>query len=122
VRPYHEDSHFRKRDADAQGVDSALRGWAEGIEALEAGYVGESIDSYRWALECREALEIAMAAAPFGQRRKISARLPDLDRRFTAATVPASGCVLATRDCDPVAEWWYFRTPASHADWPGQPD
>ena len=60
------------------------------------------------------------ASATFKQRKKIEGRLPELDRRFTAATVPATGCVLTTRDCDPTAEWWYFRVPASHPDWPEQ--
>ena|GEM_PF-6778294 len=117
---YQQDPHFQKRDADAQRAESALSGWAQGVEALEAGYADAGIDNYHWALNCRDDLETAMATAPFKQRQKIAARLPMLDRRFTAATVPASGCVLATRSCDPEAEWWYFRVPASHPDWPGQ--
>jgi len=121
VRSYQEDSHFRKRDADAQRVERALLDWAQGIEALEAGYLDEGIESYHWALDCRDVLETAMTAATFKQRKKIEARLPELDRRFKAATVPAAGCVLPARDCDPTAEWWYFRVPASHPDWPEQP-
>lgn len=120
MRRYQEDSHFRKRDVDAQKVESALLGWAQGVEALEADYAGESIESYLWALGCRDALETAKASATFKQRKKIEGRLPELDRRFMAATVPATGCVLTTRDCDPTAEWWYFRVPASHPDWPEQ--
>ncbi len=97
-------------------------GWAQGVEALEAGYGDEDIDSYLWALKCRNALEAAIATAPFKQRQKIEARLPELDRRFTAATVPAKACVLATCNCDPDAEWWCFRVPASHPDWPERPN
>ena len=120
MRPYQEDSHFRKRDVDAQKVDSALLGWAQGIEALEAGYAGEGIESYHWALGCRDALETSKVSATFKQRKKIEGRLPDLDSRFMAATVPATGCVMTTRECDPTTEWWYFRVPASHPDWPEQ--
>jgi hypothetical protein len=118
VRAYQPDPHFRKRDVDAQEVESALHGWVEGIEALEGGYADESIDSYYLALECLDKLETEMATATFKQRTKIAARLPELDRRFKEATVPSSRCVLTTRECDPTTEWWYFRVPASHPDWP----
>ena len=120
MRSYQQDPHFQKRDADAQKVDAALFGWAQGVEALEAGYADESIENYHWVLSCRDTLEAATTTANFKQRQKIALRLPELDRRFTAATVAAAGCVLATRECDPTTEWWYFRVPASHPDWPGQ--
>jgi len=114
---YQQDSHLRKRGDAAQTVEAALSGWAEGVDALEAGYGDESIESYRWALNCRNELETAMATAVFRQRKKIEARLPELDRRFTAATVPAAHCMVTTQDCDPEAQWWYFRVPASQPDW-----
>ena len=117
MRSYQEDSHFRKRDVDAQRVDDALVGWAHGVDALEAGHGEEDFESYRWALDCRETLESAAATATFKQRARIAAKLPELDRRFNAATVPAKRCVLAARECDPEAEWWFFRVPASHPDW-----
>jgi hypothetical protein len=120
VPSYRQDSHLRKRDADVQTVEAALLGWTQGVEALETGYVDEGIDTYLWALGCRSALETALATAPFKQRKKIEARLPQLDSRFTTATVPAHGCVLSTRDCDAEAEWWYFRVPAAHPHWPEQ--
>ena len=63
---------------------------------------------------------LSRTSATFKQRKKIEGRLPELDRRFKAATVPAAGCVVTARDCDPTAEWWYFRVPASHPDWPEQ--
>ena len=117
---YQQNSHLRKRDADVKNVETALLGWTQGVEALEAGFVGEDIGSYRWALNCRNALETGIAAAPFKQRKKVEARLPQLDSRFKAATVPAARCVIETRDCDPETEWWYFRVPGSHPDWPDQ--
>lgn len=117
---YQQNSHVRKRATGEQKVEAALLGWVEGIEALEAGYADGAIDSYRWALGCRDTLATAMTTAVFRQRKKLEAKLPELDQRFTAATVGAKGCVLTTRDCDPSTEWWYFRVPASHPDWPEQ--
>ncbi|MDO8987620.1 MAG: hypothetical protein Q7V14_05295 [Coriobacteriia bacterium] len=114
---YQQDTHLPKRDADAKSVESARAGYAQGVEALEAGYADEVIESYIWALECRDALQTAMESSNFKQRTKLAARLPELDRRFKAATVQASGCVSSGRACDPVAEWWYFRVPTSHLDW-----
>jgi len=117
VPEYRQEAHLPKRDADAKKVESALGGWARGVEALEAGYADETIEDYQWALDCRDALQTAVKEATFGQRTKVAARLPELDRRFKAATVPAAGCVESTRECDPVAEWWYFRVPTAHPDW-----
>jgi len=91
VRSYKEDSHFRKRDTDAQRVDSALLGWAQGVETLEAGDADESIEGYLWALDCRDALEAATTTAGFKQRAKVEARLPELDRRFKAGHGPDRG-------------------------------
>lgn len=115
---YQQDSHLRKRETDEQRLQAALVGWAQGDEALEAGYADEDIESYRMALECRDVLETAMTTAAFKQRKNLAARLPELDRRFTAATVPAKGCVHEKLECDPKAQWWYFRVPTSHPDWP----
>lgn len=109
---------MRKRETDAHRVQTALMGWAEGIETLEAGYAGESMDSYRMALRCRDILEVARTTAVFKQRTILAARLPELDRRFEAATVPAARCVHETLECDSAAEWWYYRVPASHPEWP----
>ncbi|PKQ16426.1 MAG: hypothetical protein CVT67_04660 [Actinobacteria bacterium HGW-Actinobacteria-7] len=114
---YRQDTHLPKRDADARRVESALAGWEQGVETLEAGYADEAIESYHWALDCRDDLQKETTSATFKQRTKIAGRLPELDRRFKAATVEAAGCVLSTRECDPVAEWWYFRVPASHPEW-----
>ena len=118
MHTYKQDSHFRKRDVDVQELDTALAGWIQGVETLESGDTDAGIEAYLWALSCRSTIDTAIARAPFKERKKLEARLPDLDSRFKAATVPAKTCVLATRECDPEAEWWYFRVPASHPDWP----
>lgn len=114
---YRQDTHLPKNDADAKSVESALAGWAQAIEALEAGYADEAIEAYRWALECRDVLQGSMESSNFKQRTKLAARLPELDTRFKAATVEAEACVPSGRECDPATEWWYFRVPTAHPDW-----
>ena len=117
---YQQNSHLRKRATGEQKVETALLEWTQGVEAIEAGHLEKGIDSYRWILESRETLETALTKAVFAQRKMLEVRLPELDRRFKEATVPVTRCVRATRDCDPTTQWWYFRVPASHPDWPEQ--
>jgi hypothetical protein len=107
------------RDPAAHRVDWALRMWQGTVARLEQGYRKARLDDFNDALEARSVLREALPSLPFRVRRAILSRLLQLDRRFRAATDPATRCVdMWGCHHDKGAEWWWYRVPRSHPEWP----